>query len=341
MNEHLINQLQKIISNKEKASENEIIHLVNQLLTKHASIKDPTSISDLSQEVVNQITDKSFQYPILKTGLKNLDEITNFNLGDLVVIGARPSMGKTQLIVNLCSHLSTDFPVLYFSFDLSERLISSRFLALASGIGFDKIAQHQLTDTEIETLKETINTLKQHKIFINDMGAQSISAIKAQCKKYIEEHNIKVLVIDYLQMMSSRNHKYNRELEMSYMVRELKNMARDFNICVIAASQLSRAVEVRGGAKKPNLSDLRDSGAIEQDADKVFFLYRPEYYGLTVDEDGNDTLGNVELILTKNRNGKTGTAHLKIDENFIKFQDDNNEKEHFNFAQKRLSDFFK
>jgi replicative DNA helicase len=168
-----------------------------------------------------------------------------------------------------------------------------------------------------------------------------MSAFRAHCQQHIDAHGVKIIMVDYLQMMSASKHRNSRELEISYVSRELKNIAKDLNVCLIATSQLSRAVESRGGAyhsKHPQLSDLRESGAIEQDADKVIFVYRPAYYGITHDENGNDIQSLTELILAKNRNGKLGEVKLQHNENFTNYTAFKEYKNEFTFSEKRLNE---
>ena len=168
-----------------------------------------------------------------------------------------------------------------------------------------------------------------------------MSAFRAHCQQHIDAHGVKIIMVDYLQMMSASKHRNSRELEISYVSRELKNIAKDLNVCLIATSQLSRAVESRGGAylsKHPQLSDLRESGAIEQDADKVIFIYRPAYYLITHDENGNDIESLTELILAKNRNGKLGTVKLQHDKNFTNYTTFKEFKNEFTFSEERLNE---
>jgi replicative DNA helicase len=229
-------------------------------------------------------------------------------------------MGKTQLLVSITLNISKNNPVLFFSYDLSDHLLTNRFISSLSGISLNNQLNFPLSDEHKEKLTAVSTDFSKHKIFVNEGYHNSITAFKAHCKQMIEKNGIKVIVIDYLQMMSSNKYRHNRELEISYISRELKNIAKEFNVCVIVSSQLSRAVESRGSSKYPQLSDLRESGSIEQDADKVIFIYRPEYYGHEIDEDGNDTSGVVELILAKNRNGTLGEIKLFRNSEFNGFK---------------------
>jgi replicative DNA helicase len=247
-------------------------------------------------------------------------------------------MGKTQIALNILNSVAFKHPVLYYSFDLSKFMFSSRLLSLISGIPADKIISQQLSDEQKDNLTQVAEYYRRNrKIFINDTGNQSIQALRKQCEKYVDEHGVKLICIDYIQLMSSRKYSYQRESELGYISRELKKMAKDLNICIIAMSQLSRAVEMRGGSKRPILSDLRQSGSLEQDADKVIMVYRPDYYNITEDEEGRDARCVVELIVAKNRSGKTGTVYLKRDEQFIKLEE-HKPFEQFHFVDNRINE---
>ncbi len=172
-----------------------------------------------------------------------------------------------------------------------------------------------------------VKALETAPLFIDDTPSLSIFDLRAKARRLASQHNIKMIIIDYLQLMTAGGTQKggNREQEISTISRNLKALAKELNVPVIALSQLSRAVETRGGSKRPILSDLRESGAIEQDADMVLFLYRPEYYGLTEDEEGNSTAGIAEVIIAKHRNGELATVPLKFVGKFVKFQDLDNE----------------
>ena len=334
--------MEGIIRNQ-NSNEKEVLYQLKQLIQEIESqttvAKDSIGISDLVSEHIKRFQDKSRQVTTIKSGFADFDSLVGgFAMGEFVVIGARPGMGKTQLLVNLSVHISASTPVLYFTFDLSEFLLTNRFISTLSGIAIKRILQGELAEEEIEGLKSVENKLRNHKILVNDSCNNSMSALRAHCQKQIEENGVKVIVVDYLQLMSSYGHRHNRESEIGMISRELRSIARDFSVCVIATSQLSRAVEVRGGAKYPQLSDLRESGAIEQDADKVIFIYRPEYYGINYDEDGNYAEGLTELIIAKNRSGGLGTVKILRDAHFTNFVDFDGYKEDFSFAQIRLDE---
>jgi replicative DNA helicase len=342
MKQDIINKIQHIIANQE-ADEKEMLFQLKGILYEgelHNQIeRESKNIADLVSENLTQLKEETHQGNAIKTGFTEFDKLFGgFGLGELIVIGGRPSMGKTQLLVNLSLNISVATPVLYFTFDLSEFLLTCRFISSFTGIPVNKILQQELTDEQKAKLASIGNGLNKHKIFVNDSCNNSFTALKAHCQKQIEEHGVKVIVVDYLQMMSSNKYRNSRELEISHISRELKNIAKDFNVCVIAASQLSRAVETRGGSKHPQLSDLRESGAIEQDADKVIFIYRPEYYGIDCDEEGNSTAGLTELILAKNRNGSLGKVKLLRDANFTNYRDFDEYKNDFSFSKSRLDE---
>lgn len=342
MTQGLKDKIESLIS-KQNANESEIFSQLKQLIyeteLQDTVTRNSRSITELVSESVRQMQGKSHQGNTIKSGFTEFDRMFGgFGRGELVVIGARPAMGKTQLLVNLCLNISVSNPVLYFTFDLSEFLLTSRFISSLSGIAISNILQHELTDEQIAKLATIETKFDKHKILVNDSCYSSIAALKAHCQKQIQENGIKVIVVDYLQLMSSNKYRNNRELEIGSIVRELKNLANDCNVCVIVSSQLSRAVEARGGSKIPQLSDLRESGAIEQDADKVIFIYRAEYYGITSDEDGNNTEGLTELIVAKNRNGSLGTVRLLRDAKFTNFRDFDDYKNDFSFSQSRLDE---
>jgi replicative DNA helicase len=345
MKQDIISKIQDIIGNQ-NADEKELLFQLKGVLyeneLQNQVARESKSIADLVSDNLIQLKGETNQGNTIKTGFSELDKLFGgFGLGELIVIGGRPSMGKTQLLVNLSLNISVAAPVLYFTFDLSEFALTSRFISSFSGIAVNNIVQRELTAEQKDKLASIGNRFSKHKIFVNDSCNNSLTALKAQCLKQIEENGVKVILVDYLQMMSSSKYRNNREVEISYISRELKNIAKDFNVCVIASSQLSRAVETRGGTKRPQLSDLRESGAIEQDADKVIFIYRPEYYGLDCDEEGNSTAGLTELILAKNRNGCLGSVNLLRDANFTNYRDFDEFKNDFSFSKSRLDEINK
>jgi replicative DNA helicase len=261
----------------------------------------------------------------VESGFTELDRITSgWQNSDLIIIAARPAMGKTAFVLSLGRNAAVDFerPVAIFSLEMSSIQLVSRLIAAESEISAEKLRKGQLEDHEFQQLNSKIGKLAEAAIFIDDTPALSIFELRAKARRLHQQHNIRMIVVDYLQLMTAGgDNKGNREQEISTISRSLKSIAKELNIPVIALSQLSRAVETRGGDKKPQLSDLRESGAIEQDADMVLFIHRPEYYGLEADEAGNSTMGKAEIIIAKHRNGKTGSVNLKFIDRLAKFTD--------------------
>lgn len=265
----------------------------------------------------------------IPTGFTALDRVTSgWQKSDMVIIAARPGMGKTAFVVSAMRNAAVDFnkPVAIFSLEMSSIQLVNRLISAEAELESDKIKKGSLEDYEWEQLIHKTAKLSEAPIFIDDTPALTILELRAKARKLVAQHGVELIIIDYLQLMSGDNTKSgggagNREQEIASISRSLKNIAKELNIPIIALSQLSRAVEVRGGDKRPQLSDLRESGSIEQDADMVLFLYRPEYYGINADEEGNSVQGVGEVIIAKHRNGSLDTAKLKFIGKFTKFCD--------------------
>jgi replicative DNA helicase len=260
------------------------------------------------------------------SGFTDLDRITlGWQKSDLIIIAARPAMGKTSFVLSLTRNAAVRFkkPVAFFSLEMSASQLVNRLIASESEISSDKLRRGDLATHEWEQLHAKIAEISNAPIYIDDTPALSVFEFRAKCRRLKAEHNIELVVVDYLQLMVSGNDSRNgtREQEISYISRSLKSIAKELEIPVIALSQLSRAVEARKESKKPILSDLRESGAIEQDADMVLFIYRPEYHGFDVDENGNPTRGLAQIIIAKNRNGSIGEVNLKFIEHLTRFAD--------------------
>lgn len=338
METQLSNRLANIINTSNGDDGQLIFHLKNLIVEYDENNEYTTnskSINELIADAIRVIQNPTKADNLITTQFNNLNNLINgFSLGELIVIGGRPGMGKTQFLINLATHISKSHPLLFFSFDLSEQLLSNRFLSVLTEIPTSNLVQNKLSNEEMSILNTFEIDKCEHQLLVNDNRSSSMSNIKKYCKKQIEESGIKVIMIDYLQLLTANRRGQNRDAEISYVCRELKNLATENNVCIILSSQLSRAVETRGGDRKPHLSDLRDSGAIEQDADKVLFIYRPEYYGFEVDEDNLPTKGIVKIITAKNRMGKLGETILKIDDNFIKFFEPEPERNTFRFSSR-------
>lgn len=259
------------------------------------------------------------------TGFTDLDRMTSgWQPSDLIIVAARPGMGKTAFTLSLARNAAMDFkkPVALFSLEMSNIQFVQRLIAQEAEISSSKLRNGKLEDWEWHQLQRAIERLSDTPIFIDDTPGINIFELRAKCRRLKMQHDIQLIIIDYLQLMSGGGESAksgNREQEISQISRALKGLAKELSVPVIALSQLSRAVETRGGVKRPQLSDLRESGAIEQDADIVSFIYRPEYYGVAEDEEGNSTKGVAEIIIAKHRNGALDTVKLKFESDFARF----------------------
>ena len=261
----------------------------------------------------------------VESGFTALDRITGgWQKSDLIIVASRPGMGKTSFILTMARNIAVDFnkAVAFFSLEMSSIQLVTRLLSSEALITSDKLRKGDVTKSEWEQLQSVIKKFESAKLFIDDTPALSIFELRAKARRLKQQYDIQIIFVDYLQLMTSTSeNRGNREQEISNISRSLKALAKELNVPVIALSQLSRAVETRGGTKKPILSDLRESGAIEQDADMVIFIYRPEYYKVDVDEDGNSTQGMAEIGIAKHRNGSLGNVNLKFIDRFAKFAD--------------------
>lgn len=265
----------------------------------------------------------------IPSGFTKLDRITSgWQRSDLVIIAARPSMGKTAFVLSMARNMAVDHNkcVAIFSLEMSSVSLVNRLIVSEAEIPSDKIRVGRLSEDEWERLDYRIKRLEDAKILIDDTPAISVFELRAKCRRMKTQHGIDMVIIDYLQLMTGTPEtRGNREQEVSAISRALKSIAKELNIPVIALSQLNRSVEVRTGSKRPQLSDLRESGAIEQDADMVAFIHRPEKYGMMQDEEGNSLKGLAEIILAKHRNGALGDIHLKFIGEFTKFVEMNDD----------------
>lgn len=268
------------------------------------------------------------------SGFSSLDKVTyGWQPTDLIILAARPSVGKTAFALNLArsAALSSNKPtaVAFFSLEMSAGQLVQRILSAESEIWLEKISRGKLEEHEMKQLyKKGIERLTNAPIFIDDTAALNIFELRAKCRRLKNKHNLGIIIIDYLQLMSGTGDgkNSNREQEISRISRDLKGLAKELQVPIIALSQLSREVEKRKeGAKIPQLSDLRESGAIEQDADMVLFLYRPEYYDITANEMGESNKGETYVKIAKHRNGSLETIKLKALLHIQKFvEDDDN-----------------
>jgi replicative DNA helicase len=268
------------------------------------------------------------------SGFASLDRITyGWQRTDLIILAARPAVGKTAFALNLARnavmHPTKSTPVAFFSLEMSAAQLVQRILSAESEIWLEKISRGKMEEHEMKQLyARGVQRLAQAPLYIDDTPALNIFELRAKCRRLKNKHNIGMVIIDYLQLMSGtgENRNSNREQEISNISRNLKALAKELSIPIVALSQLSRAVETRGagkdGSKMPQLSDLRESGAIEQDADLVMFLYRPEYYDITTTEMGENNRGETHVRIAKHRNGSLETIKLRALLNIQKFTEE-------------------
>lgn len=257
------------------------------------------------------------------SGFTELDRFTSgWQKSDLIVIAARPGMGKTAFVLTMARNIAVTFkkPIAFFSLEMSSVQLVTRLISAESQLPADKLKKGNLESYEWEQLNAKIGTLIGAPMYIDDSPSLNIFDFRAKCRRLKQQFDIQLVVIDYIQLMSGIGDKGNREQEISNISRSLKSLAKELDIPVIALSQLNRSVETRSTNKKPVLSDLRESGAIEQDADMVIFIYRPEYYNITDDEKGS-TIGMADLIIAKHRNGPTGEVRLRFIGKYASFAD--------------------
>jgi len=262
----------------------------------------------------------------IPTGFTNLDRVTSgWQNSDLVICAARPGMGKTALALTMTRNIAVDHntPIGFFSLEMSSEQLVNRLIASEAELGSSKLRKGDLADHEMVQLHQKIKQLAEAPIFIDDTPALTIFELRAKARRLVKNHGVKIIMIDYLQLMNAGGNAGNREQEISTISRSLKGIAKELKIPVIALSQVNRGVESRTGvgSKRPMLSDLRESGAIEQDADIVTFIYRPEYYKIYEWDNGDDSRGQGELIIAKHRNGSLGNVRLKFIDEFAKFSD--------------------
>ncbi|MCB0506858.1 MAG: replicative DNA helicase [Chitinophagales bacterium] len=340
----------------QKFIQRELIRISNEIIRD--AYEDTTDVFDLldtAEKRIYEITDKNLRNSVqgigqlvsksiiqidglisredglledsVPSGFIELDKMTSgWKATDLIIIAARPSMGKTAFVLNLARNAAVDYkmPVAIFSLEMGAVQLAKRLISLECEIDAQKVANGKMTNEEYAIMRDKVERLSAAPIYINDQPAINIYELRAQCRRLQNAHGIKMVIIDYLQLMSGGGDKnMNREQEISTISRSLKGLAKELNIPVIALSQLNRSVETRGGEKKPQLSDLRESGSIEQDADMVMFLYRPEYYKLDEGQTGESLKGAAEVLIKKHRNGPVGDVPLRFNKSFGRFYDAN------------------
>ena len=308
-------------------AEDKIFQITNNFLK--TDYKEMSSALAQTINRIDELRTKTEDISGVPSGFSSLDRITyGWQPTDLIILAARPSVGKTAFALNLARnaamHPTKPVPVGFFSLEMSASQLVQRILSAESEILMEKIARGKLEEHEYQQLhKRGIARLERAPIYIDDTAALNIFEFRAKARRLVNKHKVGLILIDYLQLMSGSNDNKNgnREQEISTISRNLKALAKELNIPIIALSQLSRAVETRKESKMPQLSDLRESGAIEQDADMVMFIYRPEYYENFSNEHGESTRGETHIKIAKHRNGALDTIKLRALLNIQKFEE--------------------
>ena len=283
------------------------------------------TIVDQAHQLLLQASNREGGLTGVPSGFRKLDDITaGWQPSDLVIIAGRPAMGKTSFALSIAKNVAIDYrkPIAFFSLEMNNVQLVNRLISNVCSIARNKILNGQLTPDEWERFDSNIRKMQGAPIYVDDTPGLSIFELRTKARRLVREHGIELLMIDYLQLMNANGMRFNsRQEEVSTISRSLKGLAKELNIPVLALSQLSRAVEQRDGpeGKRPQLSDLRESGAIEQDADMVLFVHRPEYYHILQDEKGNDLHGMAQIIIAKHRKGATGDVLLNFRGEYTRF----------------------
>lgn len=309
----------------------DVFHMIDEAeksiyeLTASVKKKGYTNIDSLlvsAFQEINVLRQSEQKLSGITSGFKAIDKITHgWQKTDLIILAARPGVGKTAFALNLARN--ADCPVAFFSLEMSSGQLIRRIMAAESGITLDKISRGKMEDGDMQDLFErALKPLANKKLYIDDTPAVNIFYLRSEARRLVSKENVGLIIIDYLQLMSGVNEsgRQNREQEISQISRELKKLAKELDVPIIALSQLSRETERRTN-KEPQLSDLRESGAIEQDADAVLFIYRPEYYGIHRDATGESNPGETHVKFAKYRNGALGTAKIRAKLWCQKFED--------------------
>ena len=288
------------------------------------SVQSAADILRRSIEQIEKASENDSRYNGVCTGFTELDNTTlGWQPSDLIIVAARPSMGKTAFVLTMARNMAVEYeaPVAFFSLEMASTQLMNRLIVGETGLDHKLIRSGKLSPDEWKILETKTKPLGMAPLYIDDTPALSIYEFRSKARRLHSNYGIKLIIIDYLQLMtaSGQGDKGNREQEVSFISRTLKGIAKELNIPIIALSQLNRAAESRTGSKRPQLSDLRESGAIEQDADVVALIHRPEYYGFTQTDTGESTAGLTEIILAKHRNGEVRDIKLRFVKDQAKF----------------------
>lgn len=299
-------------------------------LSQHNMKKDYSQVDPIirqATEILQKASANSGGLTGVPTGYTKLDEKTSgWQSSDLVIIAGRPAMGKTSFALSLAKNIAVDYqvPIAFFSLEMNSVQLVNRLISNVCEIPGNKMLNGQLSPDEWERFDKNIRKLQGKPLYIDDTPGLSIFELRTKARRLVREKKVKIIMIDYLQLMNANGMKFgNRQEEVSKISQSLKGLAKELDIPILALSQLNRTVENREGleGKRPQLSDLRESGAIEQDADMVIFVHRPEYYHILTDEKNNDLRGMAQIIIAKHRKGATGDVLLTFKGEYTRFQD--------------------
>ncbi|MDR1887533.1 MAG: replicative DNA helicase [Prevotellaceae bacterium] len=315
----------------DKADVNDLLDSAAQRIFEISDRNSRNEVKPISEVIEATIRDMEIAaaredgFSGVPSGFTSLDRVTSgWQPSDLIIVAARPAMGKTAFVVSMARSVAVDFnrAVALFSLEMSAIQLVKRLMISETGLSSEKIKNGKLEDHEWYQLDTKIQALSAAPLYIDETPALSIFEFRSKARRLVQNDAVKLIIIDYLQLMTGPPEmKGVREQEVSAISRSLKAIAKELNVPIIALSQLNRSVETRSGTKRPQLSDLRESGAIEQDADLVIFIHRPEKYGMYEDENGNSMIGIAEIILAKHRNGAVGDVQLRFRSEEAKFYD--------------------
>lgn len=333
---HIRRELIKLTSESNDNAYNEAIDIadvINDLERKIANITDLTSgtkrnavkLIEIVPSVVKQIEESQLRgdgISGVETGFSSIDKVTHgWHNSDMIIIGGRPAMGKTALVVSFAENMAKlGKKVLMCSLEMSREQLCMRLMSMNSGINHEDLISGNMTIEKWKLLEDAIAKFKDMGIYIDDESGINEISFKNKVKRYKKEHNIDIVIVDYLQLMNSSKDFGSKTNNVGHVSTSIKTIAKEFNVPIIVLSQLSReAAKRQGGDMKPTLTDLRDSGNIEQDADVVGFIHRPQYYGIQITEDGEPTEGLGQFLIEKNRHGRCEIVNLKWEPERVRF----------------------
>ena len=305
-------------------AEGKLFEISQQIMKKDYTQINP--VIDEAYKLIQKAAARTDGLSGLESGFTKLDKMTSgWQNSDLIIIAARPAMGKTAFVLSMAKNIAVDFrnPVALFSLEMSNVQLVNRLISNVCEIESGKIKSGQLAGHEWQQLDYKLKNLLDAPLYVDDTPSLSVFELRTKARRLVREHGVKIIIIDYLQLMNASGMSFgSRQEEVSTISRSLKGLAKELNIPIIALSQLNRGVENREGeeGKRPQLSDLRESGAIEQDADMVCFIHRPEYYKIYTSADGSDLRGMAEIIIAKHRNGAVGDVRLRFIGQYTRFQ---------------------